>query len=513
MILSLFVSFAKPELVVTFDNGGFNLPLYTSRWNGKFEQPSIAQQVTSDIARLQNRAPRVFTYLPPGRAAGRSSEPFEVLSARPGCPECQCTPGDRCWDQLQVNRHPAASTSLYQAVSAVQKRVGNVPHFEIHFTDLFEEDPSGVKTLADADQCVTESSTRRAIEAVVSSPGERLDHLAVGRLVAKISPPRLHEGGLVEFLEQDGGCWKGHRVRSFGAGGDEIEFEMAVLVLGIGTAAFDQEFQSLVDGLVRQVSDAVTLELVVVREPPTRAIVPIQSIAGAGASIPLPTPPRRQTPCENVEASVGLFQADRAVEAHALVDCDDGGRLVISPTEIEQVYRSVAGLNPFVRTLAIAGRVEMSSDVDAIQSAVVGISNPPPTGRPLVFWPALVEALRFDSQEGAWRPRRHDVVIEQLSFSNIDPRPWLLSSVFSILLMGICTGILSMGLGRIATNRALERHLKSSDVRPVAVIMHEALEEARAGFPWRVLLSVLVSIVIGGGVFWGILFLDRVIHG
>ena len=43
---------AAPDTVVTFDNGEFNAPLYSPRWNGRWRKPSLAQELATSVARV-----------------------------------------------------------------------------------------------------------------------------------------------------------------------------------------------------------------------------------------------------------------------------------------------------------------------------------------------------------------------------------------------------------------------------------------------------------------------------
>ncbi len=500
---------AEPEVVVTFDNGGFNLPLYTRRWNKRFSQPSVAQQLASDIARLRGEAPRVFTYLPPGRVQGRSSDPYEVFPALVSCgtpteavpddDRCWCPPGDRCWDALDVNRDPAASTSLYQVATAIRSRVDG-PRLELHFTDLFEEDPASAENPADADQCVTEAGTRKALEALLRPTEGSLDHVAVGVLTATIDPPRQAEGGVVRFVSEGDGCWSAERIRTFGGGGEPLELAMGVVMIGVDTAGADDRIRRFVMDLQRQISGSLSLELVMVREPPTSGVLAGGAVPAEDVRIGLGEAPDRSTPCASMTADLTLESGPESVAGTVDATCSSLGTLTVPEAVVERAFYQRAGLNPFVGTLGLRGTVHVYGDPGPIRNAVLEVGRKGAViDRPLPFWSAMVSALRFDANDGVWRPREHFVQIEDIVVTSADHRPWGVALICGLILMVAFTLFGTLLLNRFAANRAFRRHLSAASAsgRPVAAVLAEAGEEARAGWLLRLLASGAVGAVIG----------------
>ncbi|MEZ4316075.1 MAG: hypothetical protein R3F61_01160 [Myxococcota bacterium] len=516
MIALVVAAFAAPPptTVVTFDNGGFNLPLYTPRWNGRFSQPSVAQQLASDTARLLGASPLVFTYLPPGSTPGRSSDPFEILPRDPTCAPmspgspaaeegsaCWCAPGDRCWSGLDVSRDPAASTSLYQAVTAIRSRVRG-PRIEIHFTDLFEEDPSSAENPADADRCVTPAGTQKALEALLRPTEGSVDHVAVGLLTASIDPPRTPAGGVVEFHQEDGGCWTARRIGTFGGSSERFDLAMGVVVIGIDTAESDDAVRRVVRDLQRQVSEPLHLELVVVREPPTYGTLAAGTVAAGDVSVPLGAAPERSTPCSAVSTAVMLESGSDTVPGTVDASCATLGRLAVSPDAVARAFHHRAGLNPFVGTVGFSGSVHVRGDSAPIRKAVEGIDRlQEGLDRPLPFWPSMVAALRFDSADGAWRPREHFVTVEGVTVTDADGRPWPLAFLFAICLGAGFTLFGYLLLNWLAANRAFRRHLSSASTsgRPLAVVLAEASEAARAGWFLRLVVASALGLTVGLG--------------
>jgi hypothetical protein len=499
----------QPAVVVTFDNGGFNLPMYTRRWNGRFSQPSVAQQLASDLARMEGQAPRVFTYLPPGRVAGRSSDPFEVVPRLASCAptdtppaegeDCWCPPGDRCWESLDVNRDPAASTSLFQVATAIRARVEG-PRLEVHFTDLFEEDPASAENPADADQCVTEAGTRKALEALFRPVSGSLDHVAVGVLTARIDPPQSPEGGAIRFVSEGDGCWSAERARTFGGGGAPLEFAMGVVLIGVDTAASDDVVRRFAKDLERQVSGDLSLELVMVREPPTSGVLAGGAVPASDVRIGLGEAPERSTPCATVTADLTLESGPESVPGAVDATCSSLGVLEVSEVAIERAFYQRAGLNPFVGTLGLRGTVHVYGDQAPIRNAVLEVGQKAAViDRPLPFWNAIVAALRFDANDGVWRPPEHFVQIEDISVTGADHRPWAVATMCGLVLMLAFTVFGTLLLNRFAANRAFRRHLSAASAsgRPVAAVLAEAGEEARSGWVLRLLASATLGFAIG----------------
>lgn len=496
---------APLDVVVSFDNGGFNLPLYTPRWNGRFEQPSVAQQVMADLSRTLGRSPRVYTYLPPGRASGRSSDPFEVMPRTPDCVEepCVCPPGEQCWSGLDVNMDPAGSTSLYQAVTALRSRAEpERPRLEIHFTDLFEEDPASATNLADADRCVTADSTRKAVEALVH--GERsLDHVAVGRLSAQIVPPMRPAGGAVTFVEAQGGCWTARRLGTFGGRSPAVELAMGVVVLGFGTAGSEDQVQAVLETLPRQVSSPLALDMVVVREPVAQlSVVPLELDARAPVA-GVPMLPRRSTPCTRMQGAVQLRSGEHLVGGDLHSTCEGGGQLALDEADLHRAFHRQAGLDPRVERVGVAGRLLLQGDTDAVLQAVRGLPERSPVrDRPLPFWGALVEALQVGDVA---RPRMARIVVEGIEVTGVDRRPWTWAGLFGVFVALLTTLGVYVALTRFAANRAFRRYLHAGSDAPVASVLQAASAASREGWAGRLFLALLLGMVVGTGLFYALL--------
>lgn len=487
------------EVMVTFDNGGFNLPLYTARWNGRFEQPSVAQQVAADISRTLGRSPRVFTYLPPGNAKGRSSDPFEVLPRMPDCREgaCPCPVGDRCWEDLNVNLHPAASTSLFQAATAMRGRTDARGRLEIHFTDLFEEDPASAANPADADRCVTPASTRKAVEALVKGQSDRLDHVAVGRLSAQIVPPRRPAGGAVEFVEAGDGCWTSRRIGTFGGGGQALEFAMGVVVLGFGTADDENAVQDLLGSLQRQVSSPLALDLVMVREPTAYVSLVPDQLSATNPSAALPPLPSRMTPCGVLTGATHLRSGEHTIDGVLSAHCDGTGQLTLDGPDLQRAFASQAGLDPRVVSVDVTGSLLVQSDAESVFAAVEALpTRSPVRDRPLALWGSLVEALRSESS-GLVRPRTARFDLEGIRVDGLDHRPWWWALGMGAMLFGIVTFVLHSSLTRFAANRAFRRHMHAGTDAPLASVLQAAAARSREGWLQRLSVSLAVGAVCG----------------
>lgn len=496
-VLSLLSALAAPEVVVSFDNGGFNLPLYTPRWNGRFEQPSVAQQLAADLSRTLGRSPRVFTYLPPGRAAGRSSDPFEVLPRTPDCQggACPCPPGERCWDDLDVNLHPAASTSLFQAASAIRTRSDALARIEIHFTDLFEEDPASAANPADADRCVTAASTRKALEALMVD--RDLDHVAIGRLSARIAPPRRARGSATRFVGGEDGCWTAHRTDAFSGSGEDLELAMGVVVLGYGTALQDQGFQDLVSTFQRQVSSPLALDLVVVREPTAQlSLVPMQ-LAADQPTAELPPLPPRHTPCRTLTGSAHLMSGDQAIGGVVEASCDGSGTLTLDRSDLQRVFRDRAGLDPRWETLDVDGTLLLRGDEASVLAAVRDLPDRSPVrDRPLPLWGALVEAVSTEGG-GVLHARAARLDLEGVRVFGVDGRPWGSAVVLGLaVLVGLGWGLYTL-FTRFAADRAFRRHLHAGTDLPVATVLQAAARDSQNGWTGRLALALLFSSLLG----------------
>lgn len=492
----LAVASASPEVVVSFDNGGFNLPLYTPRWNGRFEQPSVAQQLAADVSRTLGRSPRVFTYLPPGHTVGRSSDPYEVVPRSPGCTEgpCPCPPGERCWEGLDVNLHPAASTSLFQAATAIRARAAGGSRIEIHFTDLFEEDPASAANPADADRCVTADSTRKALEALMSEDG--LDHVAVGRLSAQIVPPMRSRGGATHFIEGEGDCWTAERIGTFGGQAPSLELAMGVVVLGYGTVGEQEAVRDLIATLQRQVSSPLALDLVVVREPSAHlSIVPMQ-LSARQPTAALPPLPPRSTPCAVLEGSAHLRSGDQVVDGVVETTCDGAGRLALDAEDLDRVFRAQAGLDPRVATVDLQGTLLLRGDEASVIEGVRGLPvRSPVRDRPLPLWNALVDSLSMEGG-GVLRPRSARLDLEGLRVFDIDPRPWGFALLLGGALGAAGSWLLHVLLTRLAANRAFRRHMHAGTDAPLAAVLQSASQDARDGWSGRLAVALLFGAAV-----------------
>jgi hypothetical protein len=514
VLLAGLAAAAPIDVRVTFDNGGFNLPMYTARWNGRFEQPSVAQQLAADLSRTLGRSPRVFTYLPPGRVAGRSSDPFEVVPRMPGCTEgaCPCPVGDRCWEDLDVNLHPAASTSLFQAATAIRARGPADAWIEIHFTDLFEEDPASAANPADADRCVTPASTRKAVEALVKGQENQLDHVAVGRLSAQVVPPMRAAGGATAFVETDDGCWTARRTRTFGGGGPALEFAMGVVILGFGTADDHQAVLDLLGSLQRQVSSPLALDLVVVREPMAHlSVVPMQ-LSAREPTAALPPLPPRMTPCEEMRGIARLRAADHVIDGELVARCDGAGQVTLDSADLQAAFRATAGLDPRVVGLDVDGTLLLRADTRSVQEAVVGLpARSPVRDRPLVLWGALVDAL--NERSGLVLPRSARFDLEGIRVTEIDRRPWWWALGSGTVLFGLVALMLHGLLTRFAANRAFRRHLHAGNDAPLAAVLQTAAARSREGWLQRAALSLGVGLVSGALFTFILLRLAEVVRG
>lgn len=534
-------SAARPvQTVLTFDNGEFNLPLYTPRWNGRFARPSAAQEIAANVARVSGANPVVFSYLPAGRTAGRPGAPERITphlarcqgaAERPGDP-CWCNPADRCWDELGPNYHPDASTSLYLTAVAVREQLrGAGPRVEIHFADLFEEDPSAAEDPADSDRCVTLDGTRKAVQGLVRlGDGESLDHLAVGVLRVRVEPPPPGGswGNLYDLKPLPGGsCWSGVKRTSWEAGQEPLDMALGVIVLGVDTADLHSSVDALLDGLVGQLtSEDMALHLVRLREPPATTTLTDRL---RGPALDWRIPPAAQLsrlPCGIPSVEVDLHIGSLPViPASAVARCDGSLDLHLPPPAIHLGFAREAGMDPRVDSVELTGRVTLLGDGVAVREAFAAL-EPHATSaqRSLPLWAAVGQGWNLvdgANSEPPWRPWSHTVEIRRLTLSGVDRRPWVLA------LVGAFAGGVALGtlvyliLERVHAERALHTHWDQNvgpgrdplRQRPLASVLAEAQEEVRRRWGQRVTLGITFGLLVAAATFWLLMRLHLVSLG
>ena len=502
------------QTVVTLDNGEFNAPLYTPRWNGQYAQPSAAQEIVIGIARVSGENPTVFTYLPAGAAAGRSGEPVRVHPRLSRCvgpatapsDPCTCGPADRCWDGLGGNYHPDASTSLYLAAAGARKTLSG-PRIEVHFSDLFEEDPAAADNPRDLDRCVTADGARKAVAGLFKlGNDEDLDHAAVGVLRVQIDPPPPgpHRGFTYRFARKgEGPCWSGTKGTAWGWPRSPLDVSMAVLVLGVNTGEHSGLVDEFVEGLKAQLSsETLELELVTLRQPSLIREVTGQVTAGEEPAwrIPPPEQPVR-VPCERASVSGRVMSGEAEVALGGLTaDCSGGVFLQFAPGALEGAHLEQAGLDPRVDGLHLTGALEVQADRDALQPALerLGDFNLASSDRPLPLWtaaePAMVQVAR---------PFAAEIGIASLQISDADARPWLLMIAVSLAVGIVFGGGIFWLLQRIQAERALRSRwsgavgLGDDPLRqiPLATILAEARQDVHRTRLLRVGLGLLAAAV------------------
>jgi hypothetical protein len=528
---------AAPDVVVTLDNGEFNLPLFTPRWNGKWEKPSAAQEIVSSIARVAGANPRTFTYLPPDQGRLGPGGVWPVAARRPGCvgeaagpsDPCFCGPGDNCWEGVRPNWYAGASTSLWLTAANVRRTLGaSGPRIEVHVTDLFEEDPAGAADPSDSDRCVTEAGVRRAFSALLAdADGAALDHLAVGLLRATVDPPP--PGGswgdryTLSTDPESPGCHRGTRAGDWSARSQPWRGNLLVVVLGFGTAADDAAVSSFLDGLVGQFdTGGFEIELARLREPPAQLVVSRALPAGDLVDLTLEGAGRRPAlPCGEVAAEVSLVDALGlpVPVTSASGRCDAALSLALDPREVNRVFLRRAGLDPRIRTLDLHGSAVLSGSADALRErwAAVGVLND--SDRPLPLWTALEPSL-FGG-EAAARPWRAEVAIAALEVSEVDGRPWGFAT-FVGGLFGVAAGMMTAALvQRLHAERALRRHWARSvgagrDPRlqvPLASVLGAAQEEVARSWPLRVAAGSGSGLAVAAVIAVLVLFAYRVLLG
>lgn len=519
---------AEPVTVVTFDNGEFNAPLYSPRWNGRWRQPSVAQEMATSIARGLGSNPRVYTYMPPGRAPGRPGELHPVPAVRPGCdgpsehPDdvCWCSPADNCWTALAANYHPEGSTSLVRTATAVRAALRAEGHdgerFEIHFTDFFEEDPSTAENPADSDRCVTASGVRRAIGALLE-PGEGppLDHVAFGlvRLSIDAPPPGGGWGNTYRLVPADGACWSGAKGRSWSHGAEAMDLVLGVVVLGFGTGADPEAARDRFDGMEAQFHDeGVELRLVTLLEPGGSRHVDtaLTSLDADPWRMPALRPPPR-VPCGAVDVEAELGSAQGQLVLHDVQGrCDGQVGISFAPGELRRHFLANAGLDPRIGSLPVSGRITLTARTEALTARLGSLDVFDDAERPLPLWRAAAEAV--DPAAGSVvRPWRHEVVVDRLEVTGLDSRPWLLVSLVACV-VGLLGGLgTAAGLQQVHASRALRAAYEASSredplrQRPLAAILADAQQQVARGWVARALTGTLVGCVVSAATFWCLL--------
>ena len=529
---------ASPVTVVTFDNGEFNAPLYSPRWNGRWRQPSVAQELATSVARITGDHPRVFTYMPPGRVAGRPGELHPVLPVRPGCdgpserPEdaCWCSPADNCWGTLQANYHPEGSTSLVRTVSSVRALLADdgpaAARFEVHFTDFFEEDPAAAENPADSDRCVTASGVRRALAGLLALPeGESLDHVTFGLLRVRIEPPPPGGGWgyTYELAAADDTCWSGTKGRPWNHRADPLDFVMGMVVLGVGTAADPQGAVSFLEGLEDQLTgEHSTPRLITLSEPVPDRVV--DTVVTALDADPWRVPPLRdapRVPCGRVDTEVRLASAEGALQLDDVQGrCDGQVGVAFAPGELRRHFLRTAGLDPFRSSLLLEGEVRITASPEALTARLGSLDALDEAERALPLWRAAASAVDPAGQaQAAVQPWQHAVRIERLEITGLDTRPWLLVSLVSTmfaLMGGLGT---AAGLRQVHAARAMRACYEASaredplHQRPLSTILAEAQQQVARGWVIRALTGTLVGAVLLLASFWSLMTAYRMFLG
>lgn len=529
LLLASFASAAEVDTVVTLDNGEFNLPMFTPRHNGRWEQPSVAQEVVSGIARVRGANPRVYTYLPPGRTAGRPGAPVAITPHVGGCagpsdsPDdpCWCPPADRCWSDLAPNYHPSASTSLYLTAAAVREELrGRGPRIEVHVSDLFEEDPSTATDPSHSDRCVTLDGTRKALRGLTRLPaGESLDHLAVGVLRARIDPPPPGGSWGSTYALRPAGdvCWSGVRGFPWESLREPVDFTMAVLVLGVDTADHRAEVDAFLDGLASQMgSGDLRLELVRLREPAVErdveGMVPLADPLFWKVP-PAPRPPRVACGDLTVDASLtvdGLPVPNTAAGA----DCAGAVTLQLPPDALRHAFLREAGLQQRPDRVELSGVVEVRGEPEALLDAASRLGEHAARGdRPLPLWGALVKAFDLDdpgARDPVWTPWTARLRVASLVITGVDTRPWALALLGALASAVAAASGVWMALVRSEAARSIRSHWERNVgpgadpllQRPIATVLAEAQEELRLGRARRLAAALGVGVVVLGAAFW-----------
>ena len=531
-------AWAAPTTVVTFDNGEFNAPLYSPRWNGRWRKPSLAQELATSVARVTGANPRVFTYMPPGRTEGRPGELHPVPAVRPGCDgpaatpddRCWCSPADNCWGALQANYHPSGSTSLVRTAAAVRAALraegADGPRFEVHFTDFFEEDPGSAEDPADSDRCVTADGVRRAVAGLVAmADGESLDHLAFGLLKVSVDPPPPGGGwGFTYSLVSAGdGCWSGEKGRPWTHRSAPLELVMGIVVAGVDTGEAPEQGAQFIDGLEQQLrGDGEQLGLVRLVEPrPPRVIE--EAVTALDAE-PWRLPALRdapRVPCGTVHAQGELRTAHGILQLHDVQGrCDGQVGVSFGPGELRRHFLHTAGLHPGVTFLPLQGRVEVRSRPEAVSEALASLAELNEAERSLPLFQAASDALDPTvSPAGVVQPWGTVVEVRQLVVTELDHRPWLIATLLSTL-MGLIGGwSTATGLRQVHAARAMRAGYEEAgrndplEQRPLSSVIAEAQQKVDQGWVVRALTGSIVGIALIVTCFWAVLTLYKVALG
>ncbi len=523
----------RVPVVVTFDNGEFDAPRYTPRWNGKWKQPSAAQEIAASVARVAGANPEVHTYLPPGQGRAGPGGHTLVRPIKAGCAApgeapgdpCWCSPADNCWSELQPNWYPQASTSLYLTAQNLRAAAGAGPRLEVHVTDLFEEDPSAAEDPADSDRCVTHDGVRRAVTALTTAPdGAELDHLAIGLLRATIDPPPPggswgNTYGLAP--EADGRCHSGRKTGSWEAGRAPLTMSMAIVVVGLDTAAQHAAVSAFLDGLVGQL-DAGSFEFALLRvlEPSSARVV--ERVATARDLQPLhlePLGPLPTVPCGLVGGVADLRSGGRPVPALEVAGrCDGSLDLALDLDALRSTFLAEAGVSPFVKHLTLTGSVALTADRSAFDARLSELRALGASERPLPMWSALEERALELAGPTPWSTT---VEVRSVRITDLDSRPWTLVALTSTT-VALLAGIGSAALGRwLHAARAMRRHWAVSLAggrdpmlqRPIAAVIGAAQEEVERAWPLRVVLGFVAGMVAAVATGVGLLLAYGVLLG
>jgi len=513
---------AAPVSVVTFDNGEFNLPLYTPRYNGRWEQPSVAQELISTVARVTGQRPRVYTYLPPGRAPARPGEAWPVLPRRPQCggaarlptDPCWCDPSDNCWRALAPSWYAEASTSLALTARTVRARLGLGARLEIHLTDLFEEDPGAAADPADSDRCVTEAGVRRAVRALLATrEGEQLDHVAVGLLSASVDPPPPGSSWGYTFAlspARDTGCWRGVRTGEWETDRGAVQVTMAVLVLGFDTAADSDWVTEVLDGLEEDL-DAAPHRFGLVRlRQPGQDVVFVRDTIGRDAALDweVPVPAAAAgVPCGEVVGVADLRSGGVPLAVRDVRGSCAGGAVVrFARGALDRSFSQQAGLDPRRSSIEVEGRVTLTDTPAAMRAAFDALEILNEGDRPLPLFPVLAGALDLSAPAGPeriWQPWSQRVEVVQLRVAGMDQRPWLLVLGFAGLAGLLAAGVVSELVRRWQAHRALHAHWGASTMavdalaqRPVALVISAAQAQVARRWPVPLLLGVVAGTAV-----------------
>lgn len=532
LALSIGSAAAAPTTVVTFDNGEFNAPLYTPRWNGRWKQPSAAQEIAASIARVAGTNPEVHTYLPPGQGRAGPGGHTRVQPIKAGCSgastaptdPCWCGPADNCWGGLQPNWYPDASTSLYLTAQNLRSEAGSGPRLEVHVTDLFEEDPSAAENPADSDRCVTRDGVRRALGALLTPPeGASLDHLAVGLLRARIDPPPPGStwGYTYGLTADDARCHSGHKTGVWGAGRPAMPFTVALLVVGLDTANEHTAVSAFLDGLVGQLDAGdFEFELLRVVEPPVhRAAERVVSASNVDPLVLQPVGPLPTVPCGNLTGTASLTSGGRPLVATGVTGtCDGALALTLEPSELRRAFLAQAGIWPQITGIDFAGEVVLTSDRAAFDARLAELRALNASERSLPLWSAVEDRVVELSTASPWTTT---VEVRSVRVTDADTRPWMLVTVASSIVALVVGMGSAQAFSRLHASRAMRRHWTISLAggrdpllqRPIAAVLGAAQEEVARAWPLRVTVGVMVGLSTAVASMMLLLVLHRVMLG